>query len=238
MQCSIFFKFLSQRINYETCRRLAANSTDVYLTKLVATTGKKKRLRDLLLATKTKTSALTKPARMKRIRNDSPAMWSLCLLVVLLGWTCRTVSGQEVYSRTEQCGGEDSLEGYTSIEDINSDMQDELERIEDGDDALDVYNFILCPNTEFDAARGPLQPVLNGAVFWCGEFGNLSDNCTFTRGSSQVRIQDSQISDYKLESLEFRGLTFQQFTYASIAAEASQNTTAKFIDCHWKVGFQ
>jgi hypothetical protein len=137
-------------------------------------------------------------------------------------------------------GGAD-LQGYTSLDSLNSDMQLELLRISGGGVPAPPYTFTLCPNTLFDTAQGTLQPVLSGATFVCGVNGDPEDACTFLGGDEQIRIEDSTVDGYLLEELEFVGISFADFASSdgvlgtSIAALASSTTTATFVNNRWSV---
>ena len=127
---------------------------------------------------------------------------------------------------------------YTSIVDINSDMQIELARIAEGGTPEDSYTFELCANTIFDATEA-LNPVLNNAFFVCGPDGSSSNSCTITGGTTnpQVEIASSTVSGYPLVSVAFSGITFESFseTEGSIKGVAFFPTTATFSDSVWTV---
>jgi hypothetical protein len=135
------------------------------------------------------------------------------------------------------------LQGYVSLTALNSDMQLELMRISDGGAPAPPYTFTLCPNQVFDAALVTLQPVLSEATFVCGANGDPEDDCTLLGGEEQVRIEDSTVDGYPLETLIFVGISFADFSSSdvnlgtSIAALASSTTTATFMNSRWSVSF-
>jgi hypothetical protein len=135
------------------------------------------------------------------------------------------------------------LQGYTSLAALNNDMQLELQRIANGGAPEPSYTFTLCPNQVFDAALVSLQPVLSDATFVCGANGDPEDDCTLLGGEEQVRIEDSTVDGYPLETLVFVGISFADFTSSdamlgsSIAALASSTTTATFVNSRWSVSF-
>jgi len=131
---------------------------------------------------------------------------------------------------------------FNTLGAINSVMQTELVRIQNGAPPQQSYVYSLCPNTFLDASAEPLEPVLNNVMFVCGESGDRSGRCVILGGSQQVLIQDSLVDGYPLQELSFLGITFSAFetnggdmTGSSIAAFASSTTTATFIDCVWQV---
>ena len=130
---------------------------------------------------------------------------------------------------------------FDSIGAINSFMQTELVRIEAGADPQASYTFNLCTNTFFDASMTTLEPVLNNAMFLCGEDGSRRNRCIFVGGVEQVRIDNSLVPGYPLQEVTFMGITFSSFesgsamSGTSIAAFASATTTATFMDCAWQV---
>jgi hypothetical protein len=139
------------------------------------------------------------------------------------------------------CDRDTSVEGYSSITDINADMQAELGRIADGGEPNESYTYRLCPNVVYDAATAPLVPVLSNSFFVCGSDGSRNNNCIILGGDEQIRIQDSTLNDYTLERLSFMGLTFADFngnnaaTGTCVSALADSRTTAVFIDVSFTV---
>eukprot|EP00522_Entomoneis_paludosa_P006421 CAMPEP_0172451820 /NCGR_PEP_ID=MMETSP1065-20121228/9691_1 /TAXON_ID=265537 /ORGANISM="Amphiprora paludosa, Strain CCMP125" /LENGTH=668 /DNA_ID=CAMNT_0013203791 /DNA_START=39 /DNA_END=2045 /DNA_ORIENTATION=- len=137
------------------------------------------------------------------------------------------------------CPSDASTTGYSTISALNSAMEAELALIESGSTPQDSYEFILCPNTVFDTAAGPLRPILDAASFLCGANGTSVNACTFEGGDQQVFIEDSQVATYPLETMLFAGITFRGFTEnvfqtgTSISALATSTTTATFDDVIW-----
>ena len=136
---------------------------------------------------------------------------------------------------TAPCPSDAGIDGYTSIADMNADMQTELDRIEnDGDDGS-TYNLVLCPETTFDTSTEPLTPLLDGVTFSCGDFGSVNENCVISGGSQNVDIQPPSIDNYDLEMVSFQGITFEQFTDRSINHEAGSDTNVEFVNSIWQV---
>jgi hypothetical protein len=137
---------------------------------------------------------------------------------------------------TVQCPNAPSLEGYITIEAMNTDMNAELERITGGgaEPTQLPYTMILCPLTTFDASTTRLNPVLRRITFSCG-VGEPDDiGCIFDQGEEQVRIQDSTEFPYAIEEVTFIGVTFQQFTTRAIEARAQDPTKLTLIDCNFQ----
>jgi hypothetical protein len=131
------------------------------------------------------------------------------------------------------CSSDSTITGYTSIEDINSDIDTELGRIEAGEAPQEMYFLTLCPGT-FDVSSGPLLPRLDQASFSCAGTGNSDDGCIFSGGTEVIRIEDSSIEGYIINSINFLGITFTAFTGYSVELLASAPTEAIFMDCLWK----
>lgn len=139
------------------------------------------------------------------------------------------------------CPNDSSVIGYSSIEDLNNDMEEELQRIQQGGSPADEYTFRLCPDTVFSTTTAPLRPILNNANFVCGEDGDRSNSCTIIGGSEQIRFEDSTIEGYDLSSMSFMGLSFADFegnndlTGTSIGAYATSRLTATFTNVAFTV---
>ena len=157
------------------------------------------------------------------LRHAQTSLFLSCLLIIIIA---------PVLSQTS-C--------FDTIGALNSAMQTELTRIQNGAAPQDAYMYNLCTNTFFDAQTAILMPVLNNVMFICGDDGNRLGRCVILGGSEQVRIQDSTVDNYPLQELSFLGITFSSFatstarTGLSIAAFASSSTTATFTDCSWEV---
>lgn len=133
------------------------------------------------------------------------------------------------------CPGDSTIRGYDALVDVQSDMQMELDDIKEGRLPQSTYIFTLCPNMVYDISTFILTPVLSGAIFVCGDKGDPKDRCVVFGGEEQIRIIDSSLPDYPLESVSFIGITFTGFTGVSVAAKSSRKTTVTFSDCQWKV---
>lgn len=131
---------------------------------------------------------------------------------------------------------------YTTINDINIEMQQELDAIVNGGIPETSYTYIFCPNSFFDATNVTLVPLLDNILFLCGDDGSLSNNCVIVGGTEQVRFQNSNITGYPINQVTFMGITFAGFQNntstnigTSIAAYASLPTIATFTNVAWQV---
>ena len=129
---------------------------------------------------------------------------------------------------------------YETIGSLNSVMQTELLRIQNGATPQDAYIYNLCSNTFFNSTTTILAPLLNNAMFVCGDDGSRLGRCVILGGSLQIEIVDSSVDTYPLQEVSFMGITFSSFesnalrTGTSIGAFASSVTTARFVDCAWE----
>lgn len=107
--------------------------------------------------------------------------------------------------------------------------------------------YTICPNTILNGEE-QLTPLLGASKFVCGADGKSTNNCIIRGGTTQVLlIIDPTNDSYRMSSslsisentfsnvYEFHGITFEESTDISIAALASYNIRAQFVDCHWKV---
>jgi hypothetical protein len=127
--------------------------------------------------------------------------------------------------------------GYTSITAMDADQQSELLRIRDGGVPRPPYVFTICPGQalDFTVPSAPFQPVLSGSIFTCGTTGAAAGNCMFVGGDTQIIVQDSAVTGYPLQTIEFRGITFAAFTGAAIAGGAGAGTTVVLRDVIFEV---
>mmetsp|Transcript_27201 Transcript_27201/g.63175 ORF Transcript_27201/g.63175 Transcript_27201/m.63175 type:complete len:229 (-) Transcript_27201:2609-3295(-) len=140
---------------------------------------------------------------------------------------------QVLCDRRVSCPNDSDLRGYTSIADINHDMLATEIQNNDPSTEKSSFRFTLCPDTYFDGHE-KLTPLLANSSFVCGRNGDSKDNCTIVGGHMQVEILPS---DRVVESVDFQGITFANFTGYGVAALATKETRAEFRDCHWKVSF-
>ena len=165
-----------------------------------------------------------------RRRKSSKVIRTSAATLVVLGISLATY---DVIAQTGPC--------FTTLGAINSEMQTELARIQNGASPQESYVYNMCANTFFDATSEPLQPVLNNAMFVCGDNGSRSNRCVVVGGSQQVMIMDSFVSGYPMQEVHFLGITFSGFETnnqmegTSIAAFASSATMATFSECTWQV---
>lgn len=128
------------------------------------------------------------------------------------------------------CSSDPSVIGYSTINGINNDQEEEMERIMAGGAPKAGYIFTLCPNTEFNIADAtPLRVLLSNSSFVCGNSGSNDDGCVLIGGTVQVTTQD-----YLVETTTFIGLTFSGFSEAAIIATTSASSIS-FFDVMWQV---
>jgi hypothetical protein len=134
------------------------------------------------------------------------------------------------------CPSGGGVNGYTTIEAMNKDMETELKKIRAGKSPQSPYVFVLCPGTNFNASAVALTPLLSGAVFTCGIMGNPSSNCDFVGGANQVLINEPvNVTNYKLQMVSFKGITFTGFTNAAIMGNAGSNTSVALSRSNFEV---
>jgi hypothetical protein len=137
---------------------------------------------------------------------------------------------------TGECPSNPELRGYTSVEDLNADIQTEFLRITtDGGSQQDSYFLLLCPDTTFSTEDVELMPKLNKATFSCGESGDVNQNCIFSGGEENVRVRNPGIEGFVFDTMSFVGITFQEFTDQSISLRGAAPTETVFIDCVWRL---
>ena len=120
----------------------------------------------------------------------------------------------------------DGSTGYGNIAAINHDINAEVARIKAGGTPQSVYLYRLCPNTKFViSGNTQLDPLLDGSVFQCGNNGNPTDNCQISGGVNQVNIGPSAMSGYTIKNIDFKGVSFTDFSGAAISGNATGTTT-------------
>jgi hypothetical protein len=125
--------------------------------------------------------------------------------------------------RASNCSMDRDLVGYSTIQDINLDMQEFVANTTGGENV-----FRLCPRTVFNVSE-PLMPILSNATFACGSNNSVEDECIFDGGSVQVMIGDISTN------VTFKGLTFRNFSETSIRAFAPKDSVVEFANCIWTV---
>lgn len=133
----------------------------------------------------------------------------------------------------EPCPSDTSISGYTSVASINSDIDQEISRIDGGGQPQELYTLSLCPGT-FDTTSGPLLPRLDRATYSCAGTGNVNEGCIFSGGEVNVRIEDPGINGYNVNAMNFLGITFTSFTGYSIELQGAAPTEAVFLNCLWQ----
>jgi hypothetical protein len=152
-------------------------------------------------------------------------MWrNLLAAIVVLVYRLHPVIGQ-FQQKVVDCRNSPGTKGYESISAINDDMMKELVMIGAGKKAQLAYKFVLCPKTDFDTSNGTLTPLLNGAMFLCGDSGSRTNQCRLTGGATQITIEDSLVARYPVNTVQFMGITLTGFTGSGISGDAGSNTT-------------
>ncbi|KAL3924656.1 MAG: hypothetical protein SGILL_000908 [Bacillariaceae sp.] len=134
----------------------------------------------------------------------------------------------------QDCPEDAAVTGYTTIANLNADIDQEITRIQGGGTPQTLYNIVLCPGTTFDTTAAPLLPRLDAATFTCAGTGNVNDECIFSGGEVNVRIEDPGIQGYTINAINFLGITFTDFTGYSIELLGSAPTEAIFMNCLWQ----
>jgi hypothetical protein len=159
---------------------------------------------------------------------------SVAAACILVSCSIRSAIAQVFPETTVACPNSAGVVGYDSIAAMNSDMQAELQRVQQGSPSQNPYILVLCPGTVFDvSASGPLTPLLGGAVFTCGASGDPSENCAFSGGDVQIMINQSMT--FPALMVSFIGMTFLNFTTAAIAGTAGFNSTVDVYQSNFEV---
>jgi hypothetical protein len=141
------------------------------------------------------------------------------------------------FTRAVPCPNDASISGYTTITALNTDMQNELNRIgsilpEERDPRIS-YVLRLCPGETFDASvEGPILPVLNNLQIVCG---NSDSTCTIAGGETQVSMFEPTVAGYIQENVLIEGIIFEGFTL-SVSVEASLPAMLSLSKVVWQVG--
>lgn len=136
---------------------------------------------------------------------------------------CIFVSSVSSQTRSQDCFGAGSIQGYKSIEDLNLDMQD----IVASGNVTGSFVFTFCPITTFFVVE-PLRPLLSDTLFVCGAGGSPNEECIFDGGQQQVVLEGD------LFNVTIFGVDFQNFENTSILGNASTNSTVLFDRCNWR----
>jgi hypothetical protein len=126
------------------------------------------------------------------------------------------------FSRAAACVPANGIVGYSTIDALNSDMDDVLSRIIDSGGAIptDDYIMTLCPGS-ITFSSGPLRPTLDRVVFTCPD----GLRCNIDGDSNpQVRILDSPDPDYTINAITFTGVTFTGCLFQCTGYRADSRT--------------
>jgi hypothetical protein len=77
-------------------------------------------------------------------------------------------------------------------------------------------------------------PRLDQATYSCSGTGNVNDECIFSGGTENIRIEDPMIDGYTVNGMTFMGITFTAFTGYSIELLGIAPTEAMFMNCMWR----
>lgn len=137
-----------------------------------------------------------------------------------------------------ECPSSTNTVGYTSLDAINLDMENEFVYLKNGGESRAPYVFVLCPNTTYDASATSLLPMLSDSVIICGYNGNVRDDCILSGGEIQVVVNDhsTDITTKKaINDIRFIGITFSNFTNSALSGNASFETSVKIIGARFQV---
>jgi hypothetical protein len=168
-------------------------------------------------------------------RNMTRRVSSILITCLAIALPLLSIDAQSLGPGAGPCPSDTTQTGYTSISDLNADMNNELARIDIGGDQPGSYFIVLCPQTTFSTEVEALQPALDGATFSCGDSGSVTQQCVFSGGSENIRILDPPIDNYQVSTMNFVGITFEGFTSQSINLGATAPTAAVFMDIIWQV---
>lgn len=146
------------------------------------------------------------------------AVWTAVVAVAI-----HLAAGQEFQRTVRECDNSPGTIGYSSITDMNVDIEREIELLASGKKPDSAYLFILCPETEIDVGDTSLTPMLDNSIFACGENGKPK-GCVFKGGKIQVNIPRSVEGGHNMQSVSFMGVSFQGFSHAAISGDAGSTT--------------
>lgn len=159
---------------------------------------------------------------------------SVLLMILLVAVKRIAAQTNDYNTRTVSCDtGQGTEQAYNSIESLQADIDDELDRLEAGvKEPEDSYRFVLCANTNFAFSEEEvvLNPVLDNINIQCGFPPRTSNECVFTGGFNQVFLSNTDDSNFPVERFTMTAVTFEEFTGAAIAGRASPNTEIIVID--------
>lgn len=205
------------------------NNQDILLSILCQSNGLKAKQRN---ATNEATYLLNMTITVMRQRQGM-----IRTLVVLLFFclTATTTTAQ----RTNPCPSDPATSGYTTISDINLDLQDAADLVLSGDTPpILPLLYPICPGSAliFEPDDVPIQPRLD-ASFTCGIDGE-ANNCQIQGGTTQFLLRgDTAFPDLGLSNVTMRGIIFSAFTEASIAVFGSAEIDVDLVleECSWTV---
>ena len=145
------------------------------------------------------------------------------------------VSSQEAFTRQKTCSNDASITGYNNLTDLNSDMQDELNRIAGGGTIpSSPYVLSLCPGQTFTQTDS-IKPILNDLTIVCGNPTAPTQTCIINGNGPNIDFSNSTVPGYTINNLVFDSLTFENFNVVSVNGFANAPTTATFKNITWQV---
>jgi hypothetical protein len=128
--------------------------------------------------------------------------------------------------------------GYTSIQDLNSDMEDELTRIEAAGGIPDMdYILNICPSDDPYSLSDPIVPIDRAQIF-CGGPAAVDATCILDGSNTHVLVEDLTVEglpDYRINEVLFQGITFNDFGQRAAKLTASAPAVASFVNCIFQV---
>jgi hypothetical protein len=175
-------------------------------------------------------------SRKIRVQRTTNRMKSSLQALALAAMMQQTLAQTEsAFTRAAPCAApDDGIVGYSTIDALNLDMEDELSRIVDDGGAIPTNDYImtLCPGS-ISAQLGPLRPILDKVVFMCTD----GTECAIDESTTQqVLIQDSAEAGYTIRSITFMGVTFSGFSGGvSSSVQATEQTVVSYVNSDWQV---
>jgi hypothetical protein len=144
----------------------------------------------------------------------------------------------DAFTRQVECPNDTSIMGYTDIQDLNRDMEDELDRIQDAGEIPDMdYILNICPKDGTYGIGDPIRPIDRAQIF-CGGPDAVDATCVLDGGRTHVRVEDITIDglpDYRINEVLFQGITFNAFSRRAVEMLAAAPAVASFVNCIWQV---
>jgi hypothetical protein len=144
----------------------------------------------------------------------------------------------DAFTRQVECPNDPSIMGYTSIGDLNTDMEAELARIAEAGVIPDMdYILNICPSDDPYSDRDPIVPIDRAQIF-CGGPAAVDATCIIDGSNTQVLVEDLTVEglpDYRINEVLFQGITFNDFNQRAIQLTAAAPAVATFVNCIFQV---